>query len=61
MNPQWLRRLTLTAALAVVAYLAIVFWAGHAQVIAALRMADPRLWVTLCGLSLMNYGLRFLR
>lgn len=43
------------------AYLAVVFWAGHAEVATALRMADPRLWITLCGLSLMNYGLRFLR
>ena len=60
-NPHWLRRLTLIAALAAVAYLVVVFWAGHAEVTAAMRMVDPRLWATLCGLSLLNYGLRFLR
>lgn len=60
-NPHWLRRLTLTAVLVVVAYAAVVFWAGHAQVAAALKTVDPLLWATLCGLSLINYGLRFLR
>jgi uncharacterized protein (TIRG00374 family) len=61
MSEKWLRAITLSTVLAAAAYLVIVLWAGRAAVLAAINRVGVETVLILFGLSLTNYGLRFVR
>ena len=61
LNGKWLKAVTLSVILAAAAYLIVVLWTGHAAVLAAMRRVGIETIVILLGLSLTNYGLRFVR
>ncbi len=56
-----LRQVALIAALAVFAYLGLAVLGDGALLREGLQRLGPGQWLTLLGLSLCNYGLRFLR
>lgn len=56
-----LRAIFISIALAAVGYLALSLWAGWREVAAATATAGPAVISGLLALSLINYGLRFLR
>jgi glycosyltransferase 2 family protein len=57
----WMKAVVASTVVAAAAYLAVVLWVGHVQVRAALQMVTPQIVVALLTLSMVNYGLRFLR
>ena len=56
-----LRQAALIAALAMVGYLGLAILADATVFLAGLQRLGPGQWLALLGLSLLNYGLRFLR
>jgi uncharacterized protein (TIRG00374 family) len=56
-----LRALILSVAAAALGYLAFSLWGGWREVMAALREVSPAVLLSLLALSLVNYGLRFVR
>lgn len=56
-----LNALIISIVLAVLGYMSFSFWSGGEEVLTALAMIDTRGVVIILGLSLINYGLRFVR
>jgi uncharacterized membrane protein YbhN (UPF0104 family) len=58
---KWVRAIAVSTAIAAALYLGAVLWAGHASVAAAIRLVGVDAVTAVLGLSLVNYGLRFVR
>jgi glycosyltransferase 2 family protein len=58
---KWLRAASLTTVLAVAAYLIVALWLERADLVAALKLISLQTLVIVLSLSLLNFGLRFLR
>jgi glycosyltransferase 2 family protein len=61
MTPKWTQATILTSIIAAAAYLAVVLWAGRIEVLESLAFVHTATILTLLGLSLTNYLLRFFR
>jgi uncharacterized protein (TIRG00374 family) len=61
LTARWFRAIVVSTAAAAGLYLAAVIWAGRTEVMAALRLLSANMLLGLLGLSLLNYGLRFVR
>jgi uncharacterized protein (TIRG00374 family) len=57
----WLKGIVLSTVAAAAAYLATVLWVGRLDVSAAVSLVSVDTLLGLLALSMMNYGLRFLR
>jgi uncharacterized protein (TIRG00374 family) len=58
---RWVRAIAISTAAAAAVYMGAVLWAGRSEVLAALKLVSIGAMLTLLGLSLVNYGLRFVR
>jgi uncharacterized protein (TIRG00374 family) len=58
---RWVRAIAISTAAAAAVYMGAVLWAGRSQVGASLKLVSIGALLALLGLSLLNYGLRFLR
>jgi glycosyltransferase 2 family protein len=58
---KWLQAASWTTVLAVAAYLIVALWLERADLVAALKLISVQTLVIVLALSLLNFGLRFLR
>jgi glycosyltransferase 2 family protein len=58
---KWLQAASWTTMLAVAAYLIVALWLERADLVAALKLISVQTLVIVLALSLLNFGLRFLR
>lgn len=61
MNKKWIQMVSVSTVIAATAYLLVALWAGRTEVLAALSVVSTQTLFTVLSLSLVNYGLRFLR
>jgi uncharacterized protein (TIRG00374 family) len=58
---RWVRAIAISTAVAAAVYLGTIMWAGRTEVTAALSLIGVDTLIGLLALSLLNYGLRFVR
>jgi uncharacterized protein (TIRG00374 family) len=58
---RWVRAIAISTAAAATVYMGAVLWAGRSEVLAALKLVSIGVLLALLALSLLNYGLRFMR